>query len=422
MNAPGLLEAPSLDRLARAAKELARAHGFDLAGIAPPDLGEAYSRYREWIASGYAGKMAYLRRNPEVRGDLRRVWPETRSALVVAMRYRPPEDRAPQPAPPRGLPGKVARYAHGGDYHKFIKKRLLRLLRGLREIDAGIDGRSYVDTGPLLERDLAVRCGLGWKGKNSLLLNRSLGSYFFLGTLLLNRALPPDPPFEEDHCGSCTRCIDACPTGAIVAPGVVDARLCISYLTIELRGPMPRELRPQVGGHFFGCDICQEVCPWNDEAPPAQEPRFTPRPGAKAPDLIELLDLDETAFQARFRGTPVMRSRYDGFLRNVAVAIGNTGGTEALEPLARALEHREPLARGHAAWAMGRIGRRAPSGWVRLALESRLQTERDEWVREEIELALGDLSPASLPAANGAARWSDENGGVLAPPEPGQAP
>ncbi|MBI3127969.1 MAG: tRNA epoxyqueuosine(34) reductase QueG [Candidatus Tectomicrobia bacterium] len=383
----------SPEELALAAKSLARRHGFDLAGIAPPELGEAHGRYLEWLRLGYEGEMAYLRRNPEARSDLRRVWPATRCALVVAIRYRGEKMHEP----PAALPGRIASYAHGGDYHKFLKKRLLRVLRDLRELDPGVDGRSYVDTGPILERDLAVRAGLGWHGKNSLLLNRSLGSYFFLGVLLLNRPLPADAPFGEDHCGTCVRCIEACPTGAIVAPGVVDARRCISYLTIELRGPMPRELRPLVGDHFFGCDICQEVCPWNTDAPPAAEPRFAPRPGAQSPDLLALLEMDEKAFHRRFRGTPVMRSRYDGFLRNVAVAIGNTGGGEAVAPLLRALRHREPLARGHAAWALGRIGRRLGGEAIRPVLEERLGRERDPWVHEEIELALGDLPSVRLP-------------------------
>ncbi|MEK6711807.1 MAG: tRNA epoxyqueuosine(34) reductase QueG [Nitrospinota bacterium] len=395
MNPPHALAVaePSPAELALTAKELARQNGFDLAGIAPPELGEAYGRYREWLGRGFEGEMAYLRRRPEVRADLRRVWPGTRCALVVAMRYR----AAGEPAPPAVLPGKIASYAHGGDYHKFIKKRLLRLLRGLKEIDPGLDGRSYVDTGPLLERDLAVHAGLGWRGKNSLLLSRALGSYFFLGVLLLNRPLPADAPFGEEHCGTCTRCIEACPTGAIVAPGVVDARRCISYLTIELRGPMPRELRPLVGGHFFGCDICQEVCPWNADAPPAAESRFAPRPGTQSPDLLGLLEMSEEGFHKRYRGTPVMRARYDGFLRNVAVAIGNTGGEEAAAPLARALRHRETLARGHAAWALGRVGRRAAGGPIRLILEERLESEPHPWVREEIELALGGLPSVRLP-------------------------
>ncbi|OGL58110.1 MAG: tRNA epoxyqueuosine(34) reductase QueG [Candidatus Tectomicrobia bacterium RIFCSPLOWO2_12_FULL_69_37] len=408
MDLPRPVAEHSPAELARAAKDLARRHGFDLAGIAPPELEEAYDRYREWLGLGYEGEMAYLRRRPEVRSDLRRVWPETRSALVVAIRYRS-EEALPSPAL---LPGKIASYAHGGDYHKFLKKRLLRLLRDLKELDPGMDGRSYVDTGPILERNLAVRAGLGWQGKNSLLLHRALGSYFFLGALLLNRPLPADAPFAEEHCGTCARCIEACPTGAIVAPGVVDARRCISYLTIELRGPMPRELRPLVGAHFFGCDICQEVCPWNADTPPASEPRFAPRTGVRSPDLLDLLEMDEEAFAKRFRGTPVMRSRYDGFLRNVAVAAGNTGGGEAVAPLMRALRHREPLARGHAAWALGRIGRRLGGDAIRPGLEGRLASEPHPWVREEIELALGELPAFRLPALQETASGHEKGNGT----------
>ncbi len=396
----GVIEDVSPAHLAQAAKDLARAHGFDLAGIAPPELGDDYQRYLKWIERGYAGEMSYLTMRPEVRQDLRRVWPETRSVLVVAMQYGHPDNPRADSPWNGSLPGKVASYALGGDYHKFIKKRLVRVLRALQEIDPGIEGRSYVDTGPVLERDLAVRCGLGWKGKNSLLLHRELGSYFFLGTLLLNRQLPADPPMEAEHCGTCEACMTDCPTDAIVAPGVIDARRCISYLTIELRGPMPRELRALVGDYFFGCDICQAVCPWNDGAPAATEHRFRPRPSALTPDLHELLLLDEEGFKARFRGSAIMRARYEGFLRNVAVAIGNTGGESSLYVLNRTLHHPEPMARGHAAWALGQIGMRLRSELARDALEARMFSEKDEWVLEEIELALGKVMSS----------WQQESG------------
>ena len=386
---------------AMAVKELARRHGFDLASIAPPNLSSAHERYLEWLARGYAGEMAYLDRQPEVRKDLRQVWPKTRSALVVAMRYRPDDTDGDPSSVGREPTGKIACYAHGGDYHKFIKKRLIRVIRDLKEIDPSFEGRSYVDTGPILERDLAVNSGLGWAGKNSLLLSRELGSYFFIGTLLLNQTLPFDLPMAREHCGTCTQCIDDCPTGAIVAPNVVDSRRCISYLTIELRGPMPRELRPLVGSHIFGCDICQVVCPWNDGAPTAVEPRFAPRAGMSAPDLHELILLDEKAFRERFQGTPVMRARYGGFLRNVAVALGNTGGETSLYPLARVLRHTEPLVRGHAAWALSRIGIRFRLERIRRILEARLYSESEEWVSEEIELALGEMMSSWNPTSSG---------------------
>ena len=378
--------------LKAAARERALAHGFDLAAVAPPALGEAHGRYLEWLEKGFAGEMGYLGRNARKRGDLRRLWPRTRAALIVAMRYAP-EEETPH-APGRG---RIARYARGGDYHKFMKKRLIRVLRDLKALDPGVEGRSYVDAGPLLERDLAVLAGLGWKGKNSLLLSRRLGSYFFLGALLLNRALEADAPFLEDHCGTCARCVEQCPTNAIVAPGVVDARRCVSYLTIELRGPIPRELRPLMGAHVFGCDVCQEVCPWNEDAPRAREPRFAPREAARDPRLRGFLEMDEAGFRRAFRGTPVMRARYAGFLRNVLVALGNTGGRESAAPLARALDHGEPLARGHAAWALGRVGKRTGAALARRALEGRLEVEADAWVREEIEMALGECALLSLP-------------------------
>ncbi len=386
--------------LTHLAKERARVHGFDEAAVAPPDLGEAHAGYLAWIERGYAGEMSYLTRNPYVRGDLRRLWPDTRAALVVAMRYRPVEE-----TPHAAGRGKIARYAHGGDYHKFMKKRLVRVLRDLRDADPTLDGRTYVDTGPVLERDLAVLAGLGWKGKNSLLLSRRLGSYFFLGVLLVNKPLETDAAFAEEHCGTCVRCIDACPTNAIVAPGVVDARRCIAYLTIEIKGPIPRDLRALMGAHVFGCDICQEVCPWNDDAPRAREERFTPRTAARSPELLRFLAMDEAEFCEVFRGTPVMRARYGGFLRNVIVALGNTGGRESVAPLCRALEHREPLARGHAAWALGRLGQRLRTESTRLALEARLGVETDAWVREEIELALGECSLFSLPMLGREADW-----------------
>ncbi|MBT3821569.1 MAG: tRNA epoxyqueuosine(34) reductase QueG [Nitrospinaceae bacterium] len=387
-----LLDTTSPAGKAMAVKELARRHGFDLASIASPDLSAAHERYREWLARGFAGEMTYLARRPEVREDLRNVWPETRSALVVAMRYRPEETCAESTNSNREPAGEIACYAHGGDYHKFIKKRLIRVLRDLKEIDPLFEGRSYVDTGPILERDLAVNSGLGWAGKNSLLLSRELGSYFFIGTLLLNQTLPFDPPMAREHCGTCSQCIDDCPTGAIVAPNVVDSRRCISYLTIELRGPMPRDLRPLVGNHIFGCDICQAVCPWNDGAPKAVEPRFAPRAGMSTPNLHELILLDEKAFRERFKGTPVMRARYGGFLRNVAVAIGNTGTEASLYPLAR----------GHAVWALSRIGARFRLERIRRILEARLYSESEEWVSEEIELALGEMISSWDPASSGA--------------------
>src|SRR5262249_24084058 len=219
----------------------------------------------------------------------------------------------------------IACYARGDDYHDLLGAKLAALLAFVRaEAGEEVAGKAYVDAGPLLERDLAARAGLGWFGKNTMLLNRRLGSYFFLGALLLGVELEADGPTTA-HCGTCTRCLVACPTAAFVAPYVLDARRCISYLTIELKGPIPRELRPQVGNWIFGCDICQEVCPWNRKAPPGEEPALLARAGLDAPELMSLLRMTEEEFRTRFKGSPIKRAKRRGFLRNVAVALGNSG-------------------------------------------------------------------------------------------------
>ncbi|HEU4754562.1 MAG TPA: tRNA epoxyqueuosine(34) reductase QueG, partial [Armatimonadota bacterium] len=256
--------------------------------------------------------------------------------------------------------------------------------------------------------DLARRAGLGWFGKNTMLLNRRQGSYFFLGALLLNVELPSDEPTSA-HCGSCTRCLAACPTGALLAPYLLDARRCISYLTIELRGPIPRELRPLVGNWIFGCDLCQEVCPWNRKAASGSEPSFMPRDTLRTPELIPLLDLTQEQFSERFRRSPVKRAKRRGLLRNVCVALGNSGDREAVPALARALHHEEPLVRGHAAWALGRLA----GDLARGALTESLVPEEDDWVREEISLALQACgAPALRPERE--ACLSGPNGGRAA--------
>jgi epoxyqueuosine reductase len=282
----------------------------------------------------------------------------------------------------------VARYALGDDYHDVMLSRLKTLLAEVRaRYGEEVPGRAYVDTGPLLERDLAQRAGLGWWGKNTNLLHRHLGSYFFLGALLLGLDLAPDAPTTA-HCGTCRRCLDACPTRAFVAPYVLDARRCISYLTIELKGPIPRNLRPLVGNWIYGCDICQEVCPWNRKAPPTDEPAFQPRGDLAAPELIPLLGMTDEEFRARFRGSPIKRTKRRGLLRNVAVALGNARDPVAIPALRAALgQDPEPLVRGHAAWALGRIGGPA----AHAALLAATETELDPYVTEEIQGALQEL-------------------------------
>jgi epoxyqueuosine reductase len=289
-----------------------------------------------------------------------------------------------RPEPSREPKGWISRYAWGDDYHDLIKRKLEALLGRVKELhDRPVEGRAFVDSGPVLERDFAGVGGLGWIGKNTHLISPKKGSWFFLGELFLDLPLAYDRPLR-DRCGKCELCLTACPTGAFVGPYLLDARRCISYLTIELKGWMPRPLRPLVGNHVFGCDICQEVCPYNVRAPTTQEAAYLPRPGLHAPELIPLLSLDKDEFNRRFRGSPIMRAKRRGFLRNVAVALGNSKSREAIPALIQALNDEEPLVRGHAAWALGQIGSRPAI----TALQGRLQIENDPEVHGEIDDAI----------------------------------
>jgi epoxyqueuosine reductase len=339
---------PLEDRLKRQAHVL----GFELAGIAPATAADGFDRLRDWLGRGYAGDMGYMHRHAEARRDPSSVLPEVRSVVMTGMNYRPGEETAPTDGP---LTGKVARYAWGDDYHDVLRRRLGALLAWLQQECPGCRGRAVVDTAPLLERDFARRAGLGWFGKNTMLLNKRLGSYFFLGALLTDVPLKPDPPHEPAHCGTCTACLDACPTAAFPEPGWLDSRRCISYLTIEHKGPIAEDLRPGLGEWIFGCDICQEVCPWNRKAPAAAGPPWSNQPELERVDLVELLGLSEEAFRHRFRGTTLMRAKRRGLLRNAALALGNIGDPAALPALRRALEDPEPLVREAAAWAIARI-------------------------------------------------------------------
>jgi epoxyqueuosine reductase len=365
----------------------ATALGFDLVGITSAAPLAHGGRLRAWVAQGFAGEMGYMSRNIEKRVDPSRVLPEVRSIIVLGMNYytSPP---VPEASPGRGW---MARYAWGRDYHTVLSDKLEALVAFIRDLEgADVQARWYVDTGPILERELAWRAGLGWPGKNTNLINRRVGSWLFLGAILLDRELVYDAPASA-HCGTCTRCLVACPTGALVAPGVLDARRCISYLTIELRGPIPRELRPLMGTHIFGCDICQAVCPWNRKAPVSSDAAFLPRAGFAAPELMPLLRLSEDEFRTRFRGSPVTRAKRRGLLRNVAVALGNLRDLRALPALEVVLHDAEPLVRGHAAWALGRIGGSRASH----VLHDVLRTERDVDVREEVTSALAEVAGES---------------------------
>ncbi len=356
---------PSVSHLSERIKREALNLGFDLVGIAGAESSARAAETRAWLASGHHAGMAWLARDPERRLDPARVVAGARSVVVVGQSYAvgPPPAAWDEP-----LHGRVARYAWGPDYHDVLLPPLMELGRFLqREAGGAVAWRAYVDTGPLPERELAARAGLGFIGRNSLLVTPQFGSLVLLGELLTDVALEPDPPAEEGGallraggreagCGACRRCLDACPTGAFAAPYVLDAGRCISYQTIEQRGAIPDELRPRMGNWVFGCDVCQEVCPWVRQfAKPGARRFLSVREDLAAPLLTELLALDEAGFRDRFAGTPLARARRRGLLRNACVALGNSGDPAARPALERALHDPEPLIRDHAEWAMGRI-------------------------------------------------------------------
>jgi epoxyqueuosine reductase len=344
--------------------------GFDRVGFTDVKEPEEAGKYFEWLSSGMQGSMAYMGRDPAARANPALAHPWARSMIVLASSYYHPL--------PRGAGrGRIARYALGEDYHRTLKKRA-RALADAIERRFKSRCKTCVDTSAILERPHARRAGLGWIGKNSLLLNRSMGSFFFLAEILTSLEIPPDRPSTREHCGTCVRCIDRCPTGAIVAPKVVDARRCISYLTIEHRGVIDRELRPLMGNLIYGCDICQEVCPWNRRARRVDPPGFDRE--LLAPELAPLMRLSREEFRERFKHSPLLRVGRDGFLRNVAIALGNSGSPGAVGPLTIGLNDDSALVRLHSAWALGRLG--TPQAIA--ALEDREKIERDRDVLAEI--------------------------------------
>jgi epoxyqueuosine reductase len=325
--------------------------GFDLVGVATLGPVESAAAFDEWVARGYAGEMAYLSRGAAKRRDSRLAVPGATSAIVVAINYGG-----------RELAGPVARYARGDDYHDVILAKLRELHAWIgRRLGREVRGKAYVDTGPILERDLARRAGLGWFGKNTNLVNPRLGSFFFLGALLVELELEADEPFEADRCGSCTRCLEACPTDAFIGPRQLDATRCISYLTIETKGEIPEELREHVGDRLYGCDVCQDVCPWNQRFSRAlSEPAFAPRAAIAGKDARTLaraiLAMDDETLRAAFSRSPMKRAKRRGLKRNAAVVLGNVGTTEDVPALVAALDDLEPVVRKHAEWALGKLG------------------------------------------------------------------
>jgi epoxyqueuosine reductase len=367
--------------------------GFDRAGIArlsPLEHGEALMR---WLDRGDQAGMEYLGRRLEARLDPSQIFPEARSVLCVALQYHPldREDGERQPEPPGDLWRRVARYARGKDYHEVIGDRLRVLEERVRAAFPGCETRRYVDTGPVLERELAARAGIGVVGKNTMLLHPEGGSWFLLGELFLSLDLAPDRPLE-DLCGSCTLCLEACPTGALAEPYRLDSSRCISYWTIEHRGALPAEARRMVGGWVFGCDVCQEVCPWNAEPVAAVHPEMELPPERGELTLARLLGLPREEYVERFRGSPMKRAKLEGLQRNAAVAMGNRRESRHVGPLAAALRDGDRQVRGHAAWALGRIGGKEAVA----ALEAALVAEGDEGVRAEIASALTPHPPGPI--------------------------
>ena len=334
--------------------------GFLLAGVTTPDSPTHISAFENWINQGRHASMDYLAsdRSRARRADPRLILPECKSILVLALPYADPKT-APVKASVNAVEGQIASYAWGNDYHLVISERLQALVAFVEEqVGHLIPNRWYTDTGPILERDLAQRAGLGWIGKNTCLINPHHGSYFLLAEILLGIELEPDPPFQTDQCGTCTRCIEACPTQCILPDRTIDARRCISYLTIELKENVPTDLRSFMGNWIFGCDICQTVCPWNRFAASDGDPALAPREDVPHPNLIRELELTSEEFNRKFNNSPVKRAKYRGYLRNAAIALGNSENPSGVPMLKKALDHSEPMVREHAAWALDRIENR----------------------------------------------------------------
>jgi epoxyqueuosine reductase len=373
--------------LTAAIREEAARLGFFRMGVARAGLLPGSERLDRWLREGMHGEMRYMARQAAKRKDPDLVLPDVRSIITLAAGYYAgagPEADA--------TAARISRYAAGEDYHRVLEMRLGELEGFITGLLPRARARTYVDAGPVMEKSWGAEGGLGWIGKHSNLITRQQGSWFFIGTILLDLDLEYGRR-ESDHCGTCSRCIPACPTGAIVQPYVVDARLCISYLTIELRGGIPRTLRPLIGNRIFGCDDCQEVCPWNRFAVRTPLAELLPRQGGRATSLLSLIHLSNEQFRIRFAGTAILRAGRDGFVRNVAVALGNSRSLHAVDALAISVRDESALVRAHAAWALGRIGGAA----ARNILAAAFAAEDAREVREEIELA---LAAANAPGLN----------------------
>jgi epoxyqueuosine reductase len=356
----------------------ARALGFDCIGVTGPDsIAEAGRHFREFLDAGAHGDMDWLAVNPERRADPRALWPGVRSVIMLGVNYGP--DDNPLAILQQRTRGAISVYAQGDDYHDLIKKRLKTLGRWLVAASGGAAVKVFVDTAAVMEKPLAQAAGLGWQGKHTNLVSRQFGSWLFLGAIFTASDLPRDAA-DTDHCGSCRACLDICPTSAFPTPYKLDARRCISYLTIENKGPIPREFRTAIGNRIYGCDDCLAVCPWNKYAHAGREAKLAARQELRAPDLADLARLDDSTFRARFTKSPVKRIGRDRFIRNVLIAIGNSGDTALADAAERLLDDASPLVRGAAAWALSQL--MAPTAFAARAARA-ASTESDATVRAE---------------------------------------
>ncbi|WP_246205614.1 tRNA epoxyqueuosine(34) reductase QueG [Microvirga arsenatis] len=382
---PGLLDGEALKR---ALVERAGALGFDLVRIARPDaIPLAPERLSAWLEAGHHGSMDWMADTAERRADPRALWPEVRSIVLLGLNYGPATD--PLAELERKDRGYVSVYARNRDYHDVIKGKL-KELAGFLAAKASSDVKVFVDTAPVMEKPLAEAAGLGWQGKHTVVVSREFGNWLFLGAIFTTAELPADEA-ERGRCGSCRRCLDICPTNAFPAPYQLDARRCISYLTIEHKGHIPEELRPGIGNRIFGCDDCLAVCPWNKFAQAGREARLVQRADLSALPLADLARLDDSAFRARFSGTPVKRTGRDRFIRNVLIAIGNSGDAGLAAEAERLLDDASPLVRAMAVWALGRL---LPGDALNAHAAVRLEQEADSEVREEWRRAMASTVAA----------------------------
>ena len=351
---------PDLAQLAQSIKDWGRELGFQQVGITDVDLGEHEAHLQRWLDAGYQGEMDYMAAHGSKRSHPDQLVPGTLRVVSLRMDYLPGDTRMTErlAQPEQAY---VSRYALGRDYHKLVRKRLQQLAERIQAVIGPFGHRAFVDSAPVLEKAIAEKAGLGWIGKNTLVLNRKAGSWFFLGELFVDIPLPIDAPHASEHCGRCTACMDICPTAAFAGPYVLDARRCISYLTIELKGSIPEELRAPIGNRVFGCDDCQIVCPWNRFARPTEQADFQPRHGLDSGGLVELFLWTEEEFLSRTEGSPLRRAGYERWLRNLAVGLGNAPSTiPVLEALHARREHPSELVREHVAWALARHHEKGP--------------------------------------------------------------